>query len=54
MTCKECDDIIYKTLNDPSERQLCYFRVDVSNMVMIGCRKHLRMALDKFNKETKE
>lgn len=52
MSCKECDEIQDKTFdkNNPASMPICYVRIGNSNLALVGCRKHLKEAIDKIRK----
>ena len=48
MTCQECDRIQDKTLN--KKMPICYVRVGVGNMAIVGCEKHTKELINKLRK----
>jgi hypothetical protein len=52
MSCKECDEIQDKTFdkNNPASMPIYYVRMGNSNLALVGCRKHVKEAIDKMRK----
>ena len=53
MSCKDCEKMIDKALdkNDPETVPIAYYRVDNANIAILGCEKHVKMAIDRLNKK---
>lgn len=52
MSCEECEKIIDKALNKtiPETVPIAYYRIENANIAILGCTKHVKMAIDKLNK----
>jgi len=44
MSCQDCEDIQNST--NPS---VCYYRIENANVAIIGCKKHVKLMLEKLN-----
>ena len=55
MSCEDCDKIqeIAFNKNIAESTAICYYGIGNSNLALIGCRKHLKMVIDKLNSENK-
>ena len=53
MSCKECEKVIDKALdkNEPDTVPVAYYRIENANIAILGCRKHVKMTIDKLNEE---
>jgi hypothetical protein len=51
MSCNECEEILDKALdkNDPETVPVAYYRIENANIAIIGCRKHVKLVIDKLN-----
>jgi len=43
MTCSECDNV------QKSFEYVSFIRVDKSNVMLVGCREHLKKLMDAYN-----
>ena len=50
MSCEECDKIqdIAFNKNIPKTVPIAYVRVGISNMAVVGCKKHTKELIDKL------
>jgi len=48
MSCKDCEKRTdgLELIKAP----ICYYRIGTGNIALIGCEKHLKMAIKKLNK----
>ena len=53
MSCKECEKIqkLAFDKNIAESTPLCYVRVGVANVAVVGCRKHLKELLKQLRGE---
>ena len=52
ITCEECEKIQDKAFdkNIPESVPIAYYRIKNANIAIIGCNKHVKMAIEKLNK----
>ena len=53
MSCEDCDKIqnLAFDKNIAETAQICYVRVGVSNIAIVGCKKHLKEVMAKLRGE---
>ena len=44
MTCEDCEKA------QTSVSDVAYVRVDLANVAIVGCRKHVKLLLQRYNK----
>ena len=56
MSCKECDEIQDKAFNKniPESVPIAYIRIENSNMALVGCHRHLKIATDAIRERSKQ
>ena len=52
MGCEKCEEIQHLAFNDSfaSSTPICYVRVGVANIAIVGCEKHLKETTEKLRK----
>jgi len=52
MSCEDCEKIQNLTFNKNIDESppIAYVRVDVGNVAIVGCEKHLKMLIEKLRK----
>jgi hypothetical protein len=52
LTCEDCEKIQNLTFNKNIDDSppIVYVRVDVGNVAIVGCEKHLKMLIEKLRK----
>ena len=52
MSCEDCDKIQDLTFdkNIPTSPPIAYVRVEAANVAIVGCKKHLKILIDKLRK----
>jgi len=53
MSCKECEIECELALNKniPNAPPVVYYRIGTGNIAIVGCRVHVKKAIDKLNKK---
>ena len=53
MSCKECSklqDLAFDK-NVPNTTPIAYVRIENANVALVGCRKHLKILIERLNKQ---
>lgn len=52
MGCVECDEVQKQAFdkNIPTSVPIAYMRIDAANIAVIGCPKHVKMAIDRMRR----
>jgi len=50
MSCEECEKIQNKVFS-ANGGEVAYYRIEDANVALVGCRKHLKMLIERLNRK---